>query len=146
MKNKTKLNKIRENTGRKNAGEKAADKPKAKATGRAQNFACGEWLYLLEREIGVSDLKAALADEYSVQVWNEAGVFEIEFEEDTVDFETAQIDSEDEFIKNNGIRTVFLVSFKPSVWGEALKAMKMLKSKLGGSFVTDNEAMEELKQ
>lgn len=140
MKNKTKLNKIREN-----AAAKTTVKAKAKTTTREKNSACGEWLYLLDKDISVSDLKVALADEYSVQVWNEAGVFEIEFEEDTVDFENAELDSEDEFIKNNGIKTVFLVSFKPSSWSRASKAMKLLKSKLGGRFVTDNDAMEELK-
>lgn len=121
MKNKSKLNKIREQA-----------KNKSCAT---QTKPIGEWIFLSSKEVDVKDLEQAAGDGYSCQVWIEAKVFEIEFEEGCIDFEYGECELEE-------IQSAYFVSFKTDIYEKAVRVMKTIAQNTGGYFVADNDKWE----
>lgn len=125
MKNKSKLRKIKEKNN------KAPACPK-------------DWLYLNEQEITPRDIAEVFEGdgEMRSQLWEEAGVVEIEFPEaKSVDLEFAQLpvgDQElDDYFAKNQIKTVFFVTIAPEDYGTAKRAMEQIAEKLGGYFCGD---------
>lgn len=129
MKNKSKLNKIKE---------------------KKQNVRTmpGEWLYFASAETTVREIAGALEGEaYELEIWEDAGVLEIGMGEgETVDFEQTQIDSKDEmtaaFARENQCKTVFLVTFVPENYEKAEKIMRRILQENGGVFCADTEELE----
>lgn len=121
MKNKSKLAKIRK--------PKQPDYPK-------------DWLYMCEKELELVALKERLEGEYSVEYWEEAGVLEVELnEEATVDFETVALNRADDvtkdFMETKGIKTVFLVSIRPEHFEASKIVMEKITGTEGGFFCGD---------
>lgn len=129
MKNKSKLNKIKE---------------------KKQNIQImpGEWLYFASAETTVREIAGVLeGDTYELEIWEEAGVLEIGMSEGaTVDFEQAQIHPKDEvtaeFARENGCETVFLVTFVPENYEKAEKIMRRILKENGGVFCADTEELK----
>lgn len=127
MKNKSKLNRIRQ-SNKKNTPQV----PK-------------EWLYLCPSEISVSDVARALeGEEISVQVWNEAGVAEIEIPEaKSIDFEATKLDLKDEFsnafLAEHHTKSLFYVTIDPENYSRVEQILRLILTKLGGIFCGDTE-------
>ena len=127
MKNKSKLNKIKQKV----AVQKGFPK---------------NWFYMNAKELDVDRLKDVLADnkERKVEVWKEAGVLEIELpEEHSIDFEQIEADLRDEysneFLTENGVKTLFTVSIDPEHKKSAEKIMQEVIAGCGGFFCGDTE-------
>ncbi len=126
MKNKSKLKKMKE--------KKAAVKcPK-------------EWLYLNEQEISLRVLADAFdkSDGIRAQLWEEAGVIEVELPEaKSVDMEWLELpcgeEAFDRYLEEQKIQTVYLVTIAPDEYEKAEAVMKQVVQKLGGYFCGDNE-------
>ena len=78
------------------------------------------WYYMSKTSMTVEDLARGFdADLYDIEVWVEAGVLEVGVEEKlSIDIEQCELDLGDEysneFIADNGINSVFYISFKSS--------------------------------
>lgn len=101
-----------------------------------------DWLYMCEKEFGLISLKEILENEYSVEYWEEAGVLEVELnEEATVDFETVDLKRADDvtkdFMETKGIKNVFLVSIRPEHYEASKLVMEKVMEKEGGFFCGD---------
>lgn len=125
MRNKSKLAKIKKN--------KSPQYPK-------------DWLYLCKKELELVKIKEVLEKEYSVEYWEEAGVLEVELhteETASVDFEAVDVSRADEataaYMKEQEIKTVFLVSIKPEAFEAAKKVMAQVILAVGGFFCGDTE-------
>lgn len=129
MKNKSKLNKIKE---------------------KKQNVQMmpGEWLYFAPAGTTVRKILGALEEaEYELEIWEDAGVLEVGMAEgETVDFEQTQIHPKDEvtaaFARENQCETVFLVTFVPENYSKAEKIMRRILAENGGIFCGDTAELE----
>lgn len=104
----------------------------------------GEWLYFLPEEHTARGLYEALADGFAEELWEEAGVLEIQIGGGGVmDLEAAQIHPKDEitrlYAEKNGCTQVFLVTFVPEDYEKAEKVMQKLIAAAGGFFCGDTE-------
>lgn len=104
----------------------------------------GDWLYFCSGEIGIRALYEVLKDSYEAEIWEEAGVLEIVLgEKSSFDIEQAKIHPKDEitqqFAKEQGANSVFLVTFLPENYELAEQIMKLLVEKFGGLFCGDTE-------
>lgn len=106
----------------------------------------GEWLYMCTKELNVQDIKMSFGADssYDIEVWEEAGVLEIGWaEKNSFDMEAAEIHPKDEitaaFASEKGVKTVFLVTFKPEDYEEAKRIMKTICDACGGFFCGDTE-------
>lgn len=106
----------------------------------------GEWLYMSTEEQHVSDIRQAFAPDssYDIEVWEEAGVLEIGWaEKSSFDMEETEVHPKDEitaaFVSERGVKTVFLVTFKPEDYEEAKKIMQTICEGCGGFFCGDTE-------
>lgn len=121
MRNKSKLAKIKKT--------KQPDYPK-------------DWLYMCRKTIELSRIKEILSSEYSIEYWEEAGVLEVELnEEASVDFETVERSRADdvtsEYMEKQGIQSVFLVSIRPEHFDAAKIVMEKVIGAEGGFFCGD---------
>jgi len=103
-----------------------------------------DWMYMTSSEITVLNIKEILKDEYAVDVWNEAGVLEIELEGGSMDFEQSsrlsfKDETADDYVKKNSIKSLFFVSFKSDIENNAREIMKKLATELGGEFLADTD-------
>ena len=136
------------------SGKKGTGKTKKKfeeKTKKLQNGTRvpGEWLYMTEKNVTVRDLKEVFDrdDTYGIEIWEEAGVLEIEMPDgNSVDIEAAEIREKDEltltFAAENQVKTVFLVTFKPEAYEEAKDVMRTIMEKTGGFFCGDTQDFE----
>lgn len=97
------------------------------------------WIYCHKDSISVRDLQQALKGRFRTELWEEAGVFEINLSESDMDFEYAEADRDVEFIVENDISSVYFVSFGAEAAREATEAMEDIVKELGGFFVADND-------
>jgi len=104
----------------------------------------GDWLYLSTESIELSAIKDTLKETHSVEYWEEAGVLEVELETEkaaSVDFETVDMKRADEataeYLQQNGIQTVFLVSISPEVYDVSKTVMEKVMEAHGGYFCGD---------
>jgi len=104
----------------------------------------GDWLYLCPAEMELVQIKTILESEYSIEYWEEAGVLEVELQTEesaSVDFETVDMRRADEataeYIKENEIKTVFLVSIRPEAYEKAKEVMEKVIAECGGFFCGD---------
>lgn len=103
------------------------------------------WYFMCPKKVVVSDLAAALdKSDYDIEVWNEAGVLVVQLDEKhPVDIEECELDMRDEYsnqyIKSNGINSLFYVSFKPESYDSAVLVVKKIMSKLGGMLCGDTD-------
>ena len=126
MKNKSKLQKMKQVK----SGEKAYPK---------------EWLYLNEKVVTPRNVAEVFAEDaiMNAQLWEDAGVVEIELPEDakSLDMEVTETDFGDEFsneyLLKNHIQSAFLATIVPEDYEQAKVAMKRITAALGGYFCGD---------
>lgn len=126
MKNKSKLQKIKQQKG------KTPQCPK-------------EWLYLNEKAVTARNIAQIFAGQpsMSAHLWEEAGVVEIELEGEahSIDMEETGLDFGDSFsndyLAKNRICSVFLVTLAPEDYEQAKEAMQKVTAELGGYFCGD---------
>ena len=104
----------------------------------------GDWIYFCPGEIGIRALYEILKDSYETEIWEDAGVLEIVLgEKSSFDVEQAKIHPKDEitqqFAKEQGAKSVFLVTFLPENYELAEKIMNLLLENYGGLFCGDTE-------
>lgn len=128
MKNKSKLKKIKQN--------KQTISPSVPA----------EWLYLNRDELSFASLKEAFRDQetISVQIWEEAGVAELELAEaKSIDLEKTEPDLGDNysnsFLNEHGTKTLFLVTIAPEEFDKVKPVMELMIDRLGGMFCGDTD-------
>lgn len=125
MKNKSKLKRIKEGK------QKSASYP-------------NHWLYLNETAVTPRQIADVFHGENGMisQLWEEAGVVEIELvEAKSVDLEQAELPAGepelDDYFRRNNIKSVYYVTIAPDDYGKAEKAMRQITEKLGGYFCGD---------
>lgn len=84
------------------------------------------------------------ADLYDIEVWVEAGVLEVGVEEKlSIDIEQCELDLGDEysneFIADNGINSVFYISFKSSEEEKCMLILKEMLTRLDGMLCADSD-------
>lgn len=104
----------------------------------------GEWLYVTTADIDVRRIADALPTELDIQLWEEAGVLEINVgEKQSIDMEQVKIHPTDEltrsFVETHGCSEVFLVSFAPEIYEQARGIMQRILTECGGLFCGDTE-------
>lgn len=103
------------------------------------------WYYMNQLEMSVEDLaKGFDSTEFDVEVWPEAGVIEVGVEEKlSIDIEQCELDMGDEysneFIANNGINSVFYISYKSSEKDKCMPILQDILHKLDGMLCADSE-------
>lgn len=127
MRNKSKLNKIKQNNRK-----PAADVP-------------AEWFYMSAAECSAGAIKEVLADTAcEVEYWEAAQVLEIVLGEgSSMDVEVLEPDFQDEysnaFLAEHRIRFLCSVTLKPEDYDKAREVMEHISSKIGGFFCGDTE-------
>lgn len=104
----------------------------------------GNWLYFTSEHIGVRAIYETVKDAYETEIWEDAGVLEIELGEgSSFDVEQSLIHPKDEltraFAEEKGCSYVFLVTFKPEDYEKAEKVMRQIQERIGGFFCGDTE-------
>ncbi len=103
------------------------------------------WYYMCTDELSIEKI-ADVADAagFDVEVWNEAGVAEIEVEEKkSMDIESCELDMGDEFSNNYladfGARSLFYISYPADIDGKCKLLLKKMIDILGGKMCADTE-------
>lgn len=127
MKNKSKLNKIRES------------KP-------ASSNILKEWFYMNNREITVRNIKEILDsnDNISIEIWDEAAVIEIQVgESGTLEMEGTKLNLGDpysnDFLKRNNVASLYYVTIDADHYVEMKKIMEKIINTVGGFFCADTD-------
>lgn len=127
MKNKSKLNKIRE-------------------TKSSSSNIPYEWFYMNNREITVRNIKEILdsMNDVSIEIWNEAAVIEIQVgESGTLEMESAELDLGDpysnDFLKRNNVASLYYVTIDTEHYVEMKKIMEKIINTIGGFFCADTD-------
>lgn len=127
MKNKSKLNQIKQSNRK-----KAAEVP-------------AQWFYMSAAESSAAAIKEALADTAcAVEYWEAAQVLEIVLGEgSSMDVEVLEPDFQDEysnaFLTEHRIRFLCDVTFKPEDYDKAREVMEHICGRIGGFFCGDTE-------
>lgn len=138
MKNKTKMGKIKNNAAQ---GAKTAKQQVKKPTMPA------EWFYMNDRKVTVTDIRQAyessgLIPGTQVEIWEEAGVIEIEIEDQrSFVFESIPVDLHDEasnqFLEEHDVKALFAVTIDAEHYVIAHKIMGRIMGGLDGFFCGD---------
>lgn len=104
----------------------------------------GEWLYLAAAGTTVRQIAEAVGTDHETELWEDAGVLEILFEEkSSMDIEETKMRPGDEvmerFMEENGCAALFLVTFLPEEYARAKVLMKQIIDRCGGLFCGDTE-------
>lgn len=104
----------------------------------------GEWLYLAPEGVTVRGIAGAIRKKDAIELWEEAGVLEIELgERSSFDMEHATIHPKDaftrSFVEENGCTEVYLVTFAPENYDGAKEIMQQILDGCGGLFCGDTE-------
>ena len=109
----------------------------------------GNWFYMNEQEITVRTIKESLETEteFSLEIWEDAGVLEIEIpEKKSMDLEQTKTDLRDEYsndyLKQHNIKSLFFVSMDVTDYENVKKIMQKITQSLGGFFCGDTENFE----
>lgn len=103
------------------------------------------WYYMNKTSMTVEDLARGFdADLYDIEVWVEAGVLEVGVAEKlSIDIEQCELDLGDEysneFIADNGINSVFYISFKSSEEEKCMPILKEMLTRLDGMLCADSD-------
>lgn len=107
--------------------------------------ASGEWFYMNQKEITVREIydKIKADNKLDIEIWDGAGVLEINYsEKQSIDFEMLQPMFKDkegnEYLKNNDIHTLYMVSFDGADFDIVLPILKYIVLNCGGYFCEDN--------
>lgn len=111
----------------------------------------GEWLYVTTADIDVRRIVDALPTELDIELWEEAGVLEINLgEKQSIDMEHVKIHPKDEltrsFVEEHGCSEVYLVTFAPEIYGQAKEIMQKILAECGGLFCGDTEDFAPIMQ
>ena len=106
-----------------------------------------EWLYLNPAEVTPRQIAEVFEkeDRFAAQLWEEAGVVEIELGEHakSIDMELTGSDLGDEYsnqyLKERNITSVYLVTIVPEDEQTAYEAKRRVTASLGGYFCGDTE-------
>ena len=127
MKNKSKLNKIRESKS-------------------ANSHIPKEWFYMNNREITVRNIKEIFdpIDNVSMEIWDEAAVIEIQAgESGTFEMEGTELNMSDpysnEFLKKNNVTSLYYVTLDAEHYVEMKKIMEKIINTVGGFFCADTD-------
>lgn len=104
----------------------------------------GEWLYLAPEGVTVRQIAETVLKKYGIELWEEAGVLEIELGEgSSIDMEHTAIHPKDtftrSFVEENGCAEVYLVTFAPENYDGAKEVMRQILAGCGGLFCGDTE-------
>lgn len=104
----------------------------------------GEWLYLAPEGVTVRQIAGAVHKKDGIELWEEAGVLEIELGEgSSLDMEHTAIHPKDTFTRNfveeNGCAEVYLVTFPPENYDGTKAVMQQILAGCGGVFCGDTE-------
>ena len=127
MKNKSKLNKIRESKSL------SSNMP-------------NEWFYMNNREITVRNIKEILdsMNDVSIEIWDEAAVIEIQVGEfGTLEMEGTETSLGDpysnDFLKRNNVASLYYVTIDVDHYVEMKKIMEKIINTVGGFFCADTD-------
>ena len=127
MKNKSKLNKIRESKS-------------------ASSNILKEWFYMNNREITVRNIKELLdsIENVSIEIWDEAAVIEIQVgESGTLEMEGTKLNLGDpysnDFLKRNNVASLYYVTIDADHYVEMKKIMEKIINTVGGFFCADTD-------
>lgn len=125
MKNKTKLQKIKEASSIKRILPQG-------------------WIIMSRCKIGVAELKQIIAEDDIIEIWNEVGVLEITIgEKSSIDIEEFEVDPRDEysleFVTRERIVSLFYVTFRPEEFDKAEKYLKKIAAGIDGFICGDTE-------
>lgn len=133
MKNKSKLKKIKQM----NAEKKAI---------KSQSKVPSQWLYMNAAEVSFDKIKELFADSenYSVQIWDEMGILEIEIAEaKSIDIERTTLELGDEysnaFLEKNNVKTLWFVTISSEEYNLVKNVFAQVVEKIGGFFCGDSE-------
>lgn len=138
MKNKSKLNKIRES--------KSASSNHLKESKSARSNIQKEWFYMNNKEITVRNIKEILdsIDNISIEIWDEAAVIEIQVGEfGTLEMEGTETSLGDpysnDFLKRNNVASLYYVTIDADHYVEMKKIMEKIINTVGGFFCADTD-------
>lgn len=104
------------------------------------------WYYMCPEEVTVAEIQKVLdiSDDYSVEIWPEAGVLEVEINEKaSMDIEECELDMGDEFSNNFVVevaaKSIFYVSYKKEISEICEPMLRQVLAKLGGRICADSE-------
>lgn len=125
-------------------GEDMKKQGKAKVSKAVVPEVPSEWLYVTTADIDVRRIADALPAELDIELWEEAGVLEINVgEKQSIDMEQVKIHPTDEltknFVESHGCSEVYLVTFAPEIYEQAKEIMQKILAECGGLFCGDTE-------
>lgn len=104
----------------------------------------GDWFFMSPDDIKIKDIydKIKAFTSHSVEIWEDAGVMEIELsEKESIDFECMKPmfkdDAGDSFLKENNIKSLFMVTFNPEYYDKVLEIFKSIVLNDTGFFCAD---------
>ncbi|MFV0467142.1 MAG: hypothetical protein ACK5ML_13940 [Lachnospiraceae bacterium] len=116
----------------------------AKVSG-SKSTVTGNWLYLLNIKTDIRQVQKELESfGYRTEIWEEAGVLEMECKEGvSIDFEAADLNRADQstldFFEQNGVQSVYLVSFSTAEYETVMDIFKEIVTLQDRFFCADTE-------
>lgn len=124
MKNKSKLNKIRQGGVKVNRN----------------------WFYMSKEDINIEAMKEVWDADYTVEIWKDQGVLEVSVENGGIDVESCPTDFWDDdskdYLKKNEVASIFNITITDTGYEENIAAMRKLLNAKGGWFAADTENFE----
>ncbi len=124
MKNKSKLNKIRQ----------------------GGNKVIRNWFYMSKEEIDIEAMKEVWDEDYTVEIWKDQGILEVSIENGGIDVESCPTDFWDddskEYLDRNSVASIFNITITETGYEENKAAMCKLTNAKGGWFAADTENFE----
>lgn len=108
------------------------------------NLITGDWFFMSPEEINVRTIYDILKDTNTMEIWEAADILEIELsEKESIDFEPLKPyfkDKEgDAFLKDNQIKTLFMVTFPPVKFPVVKEIMHKILAQCDGFFCADSD-------
>lgn len=107
-----------------------------------------EWLYLSKEEKSFRNMTNIFenSETVSAQLWEEAGVMELEIaEHKSIDFEIAAGDFDEvDYFREHAVKTVYFVTIAPDEFEVAKAVMKEIVDAIGGVFCEDNDSFSSM--
>lgn len=104
----------------------------------------GDWFFMSPDNINIKEIYDHLKSftSYSVEIWEDAGVLEIEIsDKESIDFESMKPIFKDEagdsFLKDNNVKSLFMVTFNPEYYDKVVEIFKAILLNSTGFFCAD---------
>ena len=126
MKNKSKLNKIRQ----------------------GGNKVVRNWFYMSKEVISIEDIKAVWDADYTVEIWKDQGILEVSIENGGIDLEGCPTDFWDDdskaYLESNSVASIFNITITETGYEENKAAMQKLTNAKGGWFAADTDDFQPM--